>query len=233
MECLEFETLLQQRLDERLVPDCPELHSHAAACPACALLLSDAILLEMGVAAWRMQLPVAPHDLTSRITDQVLNIIRTEQPRLQSEVQVRRAPAQSTAPSTWQTWAVLAATVAAVWLVFAGSITHPPAGRRVAATLTPAPRSQPRADLGSVLISAEGAYSQLANESLAAAQDFALLWPASSASATAQPPSAGSPGPGAEWSPTLSNELAPIGHSVEDAWNFLRRAVPQVQKSST
>lgn len=233
MECLEFETLLQQRLDERFVPDCPELHGHAVVCAACALLLADVTLLERGVAAWRLQLPVASHDLTSRITDEVLNIIRIEQPKLQSEVQVRREPAQSAAPPTWQTWAVLAATVAAVWLVFAGSITHPSADRRVAALQATASRSQPKADLGSVLISAEGAYSQLANESLAAAQDFALLWPASSASTTAEPTSARPSGSGAEWSPTLSNELAPISNSVEDAWNFLRRTVPQVQKSST
>ncbi|MDB5339457.1 MAG: hypothetical protein JWN70_5076 [Planctomycetaceae bacterium] len=233
MECFEFEARLHQRLDERLAPQCPDLQAHAATCPACDLQLHDATLLSRGIASWRTTLPVASSGLTSKITEQILAIIRAEQPARPSEVRPYRQSAQTQAPQPWQTWAVLAGTVAALWLVFVGSTVQQRLDRadhRVADVSEHA-ESKPKADLGAVLVSAEGAYSQLANESLAAAQDFALLWPASSASSTAPVP--GPTGAGSEWSPAWSRELAPISNSVEDAWNFLRRTVPQVQKSPT
>ncbi|MES2789340.1 MAG: hypothetical protein V4719_06940 [Planctomycetota bacterium] len=231
MECLEFERLLEQRLDERLVPRCPELQTHAQTCVPCTFLLEDAELLSRGIAAWRGHLPAAPSDLAARITGQVLAILPPQSPVRPPELRVDRRSSPNEPPRTWQTWAVLAGSVAAVWFVFLGTTPRPDRAERVASVPTSVPESKPKTDLGAVLVSAEGAYSKLATESLAAAQDFALLWPTSSAASDAgSSPSA--PGEdGSNWTPSLSRELAPIGNSVEDALDFLRRTVPRVEKS--
>lgn len=230
MECFEFETQLQQRLDERLAPRCAELDAHAATCPACDLLFEEVAMLSRGVAAWRTGQPAVSSELSAKITQHVLKIICDEQPVRQTTVRPLRQAAQTQSPQVWQTWAVFAGAIAAVWFVFVGSTVQRP-DQRVAAVSVHTEPSKPKADLGTVLVSAEGAYSQLANESFAAAQDFALLWPASSASS--ERPSPAPMGTGSELSPAWSPELAPISNSVEDAWNFLRRTVPQVQKSPT
>lgn len=235
MECFEFEALLQQRLDERLAPRCAELDAHAATCPECNRLAEDAALLSRGVAAWRTSLPVASSGLTSQMTEQVLATLRAEPPAPRSiDLRPQRQLAHTETPQRWQTWIVLAGTVAAVWCVFLGSSAEHHAARvahRMTAVSPGAEQLKPKADLVAVLVSAEGAYSQLANESLAAAQDFALLWPARSVPSTT--PAAVPSGTGSEWSPVWSPELAPLSNSVEDAWNFLRRTVPQVPKSPT
>lgn len=234
MECSEFKTLLQQRLDARLAPRGPELHSHAETCPDCSQLLLDAVLLSRGVAAWRASLPVSSGDLTSRIVGQVLTIMRAEQSVPQTAIRLTLQLAKHEAPHIWHTWALLAGTVAAVWFVFIGSAVHQQTdrmNRRVVTDGSRGQQSQPQADLGAVLVSAEGAYSQLATESLLVAQDLALLWPASSVPSTIPPPAPGAAG--LDWSPEWSRELAPISDSVEDAWDFLRRAMPQVSKSRT
>ncbi len=235
MECVEFEQLLQQRLDERLAPVCPELDSHAATCPACHLLLEDARLLSRGVAAWRMSAPVAPSDLASRITEQTLAIIRDHHTAAPTTIKRQQQVVPSDALQSWQSWAVLAGTVAAVWFVFLGStVPHSTnSSRAVVRNGALTQQARPKADLGVVLVSAGGAYSHLANESLAAARDFALLWPAGSGSATVDTSDPQSDEADTGWSPDLSEELAPIGDSVEDAWNFLRRTVPQVEKMRT
>ncbi len=230
MECFEFGALLQQRLDERLAPRCAELDAHAATCPACDHLFEDVAILSRGVAAWRTGQPTVSSELSSKLTQDVLEIIRAEQPVRQTAVRPLRQSAQTQAPQIWQTWAVFAGAVAAVWFVFVGSTVQRP-DQRVAAVRVFTEPSKPKADLGAVLVSAEGAYSQLANESFAAAQDFALLWPAGSMSSAS--PSPAPMGTGSDWSPAWSPELAPISNSVEDAWNFLRRTVPHVQKSPT
>lgn len=236
MECVEFEEMLQRRLDERLVPGCPELLAHAVTCPACQLLLEDAGLLSRGVAAWRMSLPVADSDLTSRITEDVLAVIRAEQTASPATIKLRREVGPGDAPQSWQSWAVVAGTVAAICLVFLGSPARDPVVIR-SVTLgryeLPVAAPKPKADLGRVLVSAEGAYSHLANESLAAARDFALLWPAGNVTSTDASKDPPAEDDAAGWSPDLSEELAPIGDSVEDAWNFLRRTVPQVEKMRT
>lgn len=242
MECVEFEKLLQQRLDERLAPRCPELDGHAAACSNCELLLDDTLLLSRGITAWRASRPISSPELTIRITEQVLAVIHDEQPVRTTAIRSHRDASQSTAPRTWQTWAALAGTVAAVWFVFLSSPVRDQTDRQTPAVVrvgSPGLQSQPKADLGAMLVSAEGAYSHLANESLAAAQDFALLWPVRSPSSTAdERRTSQAEKPKAEeeeshWSPDLSDELSPISDSVEDAWNFLRRTVPQVEKMRT
>lgn len=237
MECVEFEKLLQQRLDERLAPRCAELECHAVACSGCALLLEDACLLSRGVSAWRAQTAVASPELTTRVTEQVLAIIRSERPvRETSGGTIGRRVVQAEAPQTWQAWAVLAGTVAAVWCVFLGSTAQQQTNshsRDVVRFAPPAKQTPPKADLGVVLVSAGGAYSHLATESLAAAQDFALLWPASSASTAGELRTPKTEAEESDWSPDLSDELSPISDSVEDAWKFLRRTVPQVEKMRT
>ena len=237
MECFEFETVLHQRLDERLVPCCPELDRHAETCPACRLLMADAELLSLGVATWRANAPAVSADLTSRVTEHLLSLsaVRSVEPVTLIVTRTRRVT-DSVGPSrTWQSWAVLAASAAAIWLVFFGSVNHQPGNRtdpRVAVK-APLQPQQSRADLGAVLVSAEGAYSHLANESLAVAQDFALLWPASRSATTTQPPAPGPAGSESPWNPAWPSELAPISDSVEDAWNFLRRTMPDVSKTRT
>ena len=256
MECVQFESELQQRQDTRQALASPELEAHATNCIACRNQLMEALLLQFGVAAWLRKPPSPAADFADRLTAKVLAV--SAQP-VASEMSYAATHASETVslcrpgvadetPRTWQGWAVLAASVAALWLVFAGSIDD---RQQITATrphrqaTRPVPRP-PDADFGTVLASAQGAYSHMANDSLAAAQDLALLWPVTAASAdqnpvkstnakstTAPSSSDDSNGAGGTWDAGLSDDLAPISNSVEDALNFLRRTMPQSQKSST
>lgn len=236
MECQEFEAELEGRLDERLDPCSPELQAHAKYCANCEERLQQAIVLLRGIATWRQALPAPSGGLTGRITDH----IRLADFEIRS-VSSDRAPARQ---SKWQAGAVAVAAMAAMWLVFVGSnfdhsgqadhrmaaVGQRQMGSPTRAPVTPVPVTP--TDLGTVLVSAEGAYSQLATETLEAAQDFALLWPTSQAVSSAAPPPAPQ-GRDTNWNQELSRELAPIGSSVTDALDFLWRAAPRVEKSAT
>lgn len=236
MECQEFEAELDGRLDERLDPRSPELQAHAKSCANCEERLQQAIVLLCGIVIWRQAAPAPSGDLTARIANHV-RLADFETRSVGSD----RTPVNQ---SKWQAWAVAAAAMAAIWLVFVGAnfdhsgqadhrmaaVGQRPIGSPTRAPVTPVPATP--TDLGTVLVSAEGAYSQLATETLEAAQDFALLWPTSQAVSNAAP-SPAPHGPDTNWNQELSRELAPIGGSVTDALNFLWRAAPHVEKSAT
>ncbi len=262
MECPEFEILLNQRLDERSDPRCADLQAHAADCPACQLQLEDAGLVLRGVAAWRAGSLVATTDLAGRIFEHArrelvssgplnthvyqsavqstvnqsaVNQSTVNQSATHSEVRPNRLPNRGETRHSWHSWAVLAGTVAAVWFVLAGSLLETPKRSQndstAIATIKPQPLTKTKVDLGTVLVSAEGAYSQVANDSFNAAQDFALLWPTTSSNADGALP--GPTTSDSEWNPGWTRELTPLGNSVEDAWEFLRRTVPRVDKSAS
>lgn len=238
MDCREFEAELDRRLDERLDPRVPELTAHAEHCVGCGERLRDALVLLRGVTAWKRGLPAHAGDLAARITRDVAGGTSARPP-------VRRsAEAES---GKWQAWMVVAGSIAAMWLMLVGSPFQDSRGtdQRVAAigylnskATTPTasdrvPVTTPQADLDTVLVSAEGAYSQLADKTLEAAQDFALLWPTSQAVSDTASPSSKPQSSDANWNQTWPRELTPIGNSIGDALDFLRRAAPNIEKSAS
>lgn len=242
MDCREFEAELDRRLDERLDPRTPELTAHAERCVGCGELLRDAVLLLRGVTAWKQSLPAHAGDLAARITRDVSGA-----PGVRPQV---RSSAEA-GSGKWQAWIVVAGSIAAMWLMFVGSPFHHSRGtdHRVAAighlnsdasappTIDRVPatgrRAELDADLDTVLVSAEGAYSQLADKTLEAAQDFALLWPTSQAVSDSTSPSIKPQNPDTNWHQSWPRELTPIGNSIGDALDFLRRAAPQIEKSAS
>lgn len=152
----------------------------------------------------------------------------------------------------WQGWLVALGSLAAMWLMFVGSSfqdTGRPDRRlssmgqtRPATVVTQAVVTEavvtdvaiekgaptPSTDLETVLVSAEGAYTQLATQTLEAAQDFALLWPASQSVSNTVVPAAVPDNPATNWNQAWPSELSPIGDSVGEALDFLRRAAPRV-----
>ena len=171
----------------------------------------------------------------SAVNQSAVNQSAVNQSATHSEVRPNRLSNRGETRHSWHSWAVLAGTVAAVWFVLAGSLLETPkrsqSDSTAIATITPQPVTNPKVDLGTVLITAEGAYSQVANDSFNAAQDFALLWPTTSSNADAASP--GTTTSGSEWNPGWTRELTPLGNSVEDAWEFLRSTVPHVEKSAS
>lgn len=243
MECDQFESELQRRQDARMVLAAPELEAHAANCSACQSRLTDALLLESGIAAWLLKPVSVSAEFADRLTAQLQQLQRqsaTSRPAdvvadSSAVIAIRRPPDSEDRPRVWQGAAVCAATVAAVWLVFAGSLGNGPqsiAVRPSRPAFQPA-LPAPAADLGTVLASAQGAYSHMANDSLAAARDLALLWPTTTES-NPTPASSNTPNSGNDaWDADLSKDLAPISSSFGDALEFLKRTVPQSAKSST
>ena len=247
MDCQEFEAELERRLDERLDPDAPELRAHSNECVPCRDLFRESAVLLKGVAAWQRETPVASPDLTSRIVDVVLN---SNSPaavphRTTNHVAVVTGrDRHDSAGNRWAAGLIALTSVAGLWMMFFGSNFQAVdrSDRRLTALVhsnIAAPDivevtdigPAPQADLETVLVSAEGAYSQLATKTMEAAQDFALLWPASTASAT-EPP-AMPPSPGSTWGRGWSTDFAPISDSVGEAFDFLKRAAPRVENSST
>ena len=233
MDCQEFEAQLEWRLDERLDPVSPELQAHTDECAPCLERLQGATALLHGVAAWRQTIPAPSVDLAARIAGQ-LHTASEQKP----EIRVANIAASG---SRWQAWIVAAGAIVAMWLVFlrpASDSGQP--GSQIAKVIpavpvappSPVPQKLPAADLETVLVSAEGAYSQLATETLEAAHDFALLWPTTQAVSTSPVPSAPQQ-QDSNWNQQWSRELAPIGDSVGDALDFLWRAAPRVEKSAT
>lgn len=236
MDCQQFEELLQQRLDERLDPVTAELQTHAEHCPTCQDQLRQAKVLLQGVSVWRKKRPVPSVNLTSRVLASLPGATQPQTTSRSTEVRVGRV---DPSPSHWQTVAVAVASMAALWLVFVGTRFNND-GRHDRSVAVKAPVIAPPtpvnsdSDLDAVLVSAEGAYSQLATETIEVAQDFALLWPASqTVSDSKPPPAAAAQIPADHPDPTWADELAPISDSVGNALDFLWRAAPHVEKTAT
>lgn len=242
-ECQEFEALLEQRLDERLDPRTVELQAHAEQCVVCRERLRQATLVLHAVSAWRKTLPGPSESLIPRVLASLPR--SSDRTTTLPQVKVRALPPDQ-APGKWQMVAVAAASIAAMWLIFLGTAfqdnRHP--GRNLASvgpwtppTVTPVPvpaSIAPQPDFETVLVSAEGAYSQLATETLEVAQDFALLWPSSQAvSDNSTSPQPTPQIPATDSTSDWADDLAPISDSVGDALNFLWRAAPSVEKTAT
>ena len=69
MNCNEFQSQLDQALDERQPSDQELLSGHAASCPACQRLWDDWLLLEQAVNAWKDRPTTVEVDLTDRVID--------------------------------------------------------------------------------------------------------------------------------------------------------------------
>ena len=123
MDCLEFEALLDWRLDERLDPATADMRSHADGCPACQDRLLDATLVVRGITAWRESLPASSAGLTDRIVDDVLAAGDSDQSSAAREIEVRTLTTATrlAGSARWQAALVAAGAIAALWLVCVGS----------------------------------------------------------------------------------------------------------------
>lgn len=68
MNCNDFQSQLDQALDERQPPDQELLSGHAASCPACQRVWDDWLLLDQAIGVWRDR-AAAEVDLTDRVID--------------------------------------------------------------------------------------------------------------------------------------------------------------------
>lgn len=67
MNCHEFQSQLDDALDQRLSPDHSSLSGHASSCPECRRLWEDWLLLERAVGEWKNHREPVEVDLTDRV----------------------------------------------------------------------------------------------------------------------------------------------------------------------
>lgn len=258
MDCVEFETRLRDRLDQRLQPDTPELQVHVHDCHACRQVMSDAKLLLKGISAWKQAIPKI--DLTDRLTfggrltfasqaSSDATAASHTGPSIRSAlIRTQVQPASS----GYLARGLIALTATALCYMFiAGPIRFTP--QELRRELAQQQRNKPKSgvdqeihhvptvqapsirpdDLKIVLASAEGAYSHLANETVAVAQDFALLMPSGKLFGTsANTGVQDSDSPMLPASGILPTNVYPVGDSVESALQLLWQAVPGDNQSS-
>lgn len=236
MDCLEFEAQLDAVLDQRLDPRIPALQEHAETCLACRESLNGAIRVLRGVKAWRKTVPAV------NLVDQVELSNRASVTQQSRDVTVRKREERPLGGVF--SWSLAAVTAAAICLMF-WAAPFPNGSRSSqrgvaksgpvkpqAETLTPAPKHLEPANFEIVLASAEGAYSHLAEESVAVAQDFALLMPSSGLFRATDSPSKATQSSPSSMNGLLPTNVYPVGDSVENALQFLWQAVPSSEKSS-
>jgi len=245
MDCLEFENELQTELDERRDPNTPRLRAHAAECAPCRRSLTDAMLVLSGVFAWRKTLP------SINLVDQ---IDYAQHPLIQ-RLQANDSPGSNLirrAPGSWSeatfARALIAVSAAALCFMF-WSANSPSESTQIANRALVRARqlnsnqlshsnsfqAEPNlvtTDLKMVLASAEGAYSHLAQESVAVAHDFALLVPPGGLFRSMNTSDSGVPPSSEKVQGLLPANVYPVGDSVESALQLLLQAVPGVEKSS-
>jgi hypothetical protein len=256
MECREFEIELQDRLDLRQDPRSPALQAHAAGCEACATSLASAKLLLRGVAAWKMTLPTV--ELAARIASQLVTVesaahIASPRDVASHVVSDRRSGPVYSGPFAW---GLVTTSAAALCFMFCSTAFQPnsqsplrnlanrqSSKSKVSATAMATPnvmRNEPAANqkdvnpnLNTVLASAGQAYSHLALETAAVAEDFALLMPAQGFFRDSDPSRIDKAAVPSNSNGLLPETVYPVGDSVENALQYLWQAVPGTQKAAS
>ena len=97
MNCIEFERLLEERVENRESLDSAALPAHVATCGSCRGLWDRQILLEEALGAWKAH-PIEA-DLTDRILEQLsASTVRIASPASAPPTLAVKAPTQ--APNT-------------------------------------------------------------------------------------------------------------------------------------
>jgi hypothetical protein len=265
MDCSEFEIRLAERLDLRQDLQSAGLHVHAESCESCRQSLLDAKILLQGVAAWRQSLQ--HFHVLERISITELTRSIEQSPTAEKvtaeKVVVRKA--DDRVRSGFLAWGLVGTSAAALCFMFgsaafqqnsplgqhrlvsrhtdnsaeriAHEITHKNHENNVQTDASVPTTAKP--DLETVIASAGHAYSQLAQESAAAAKDFALLMPSRSLFTVSELPNSEdtAPNPGNSPAPAKSNPMFPgtvypVGDSVENALQFLWKSVPGMDRTT-
>lgn len=242
MDCHEFESQVQDRMDQRQDPRSPALEAHAATCESCHDSLANALILLRGVAAWHGSMPSVDFVDRLALAGLVVNDPKTGPDRPDVvEVQKGTNPVTAGKLSGALSWGMVATSAAALCFMFwpASNPQDPRAIQRSIASQRSSNEMRARPtptepDLETVLASAGQAYSHLARQTAtAAAQDFALLMPSqgffrsTKSSQTDVDPVPAKP------SGLIPENVYPVGDSVENALHYLWRVMPGVEKSAS
>jgi hypothetical protein len=252
MECREFEIELQDRLDLRQDPRSPALQGHADSCEPCRTSLASAKLLLRGVTAWKKSLPTV--ELAARIASQLGSVespIHIASPRevVSHAVSDRRSGPVYSGPFAW---GLVTTSAAALCFMFCsaafqqnsqspsrnlanrqGSKSKALATVMVAPNGSSAKQTGANPNLDTVLASAGQAYSHLAQETAAVAEDFALLMPTQGFFRASDPSRIDMDAVPSNSNGLLPETVYPVGDSVENALQYLWQAVPGTQKAAS
>lgn len=230
MNCIEFERLLEERVENRDPLDSSPPPAHAADCSACRALWDRQILLDEALVAWKA-LPIEA-DLTDRILEQ----FRASTVLVPAPASVQ--PTLTTAAPPAAVWSLDRARLALAGLaamfvaavLWSGRFEPSPgnAGPMVANDSPPQESEVPLPQIDILMASAQTAYRELAHGTAEMAQLPVIP------STPVELPQTGAPIPQPlTWFGGVGQELAPLPTEVGTALNFLWDTLPGGEEPAT
>ena len=233
MNCIEFERLLEERVENREPVDSVTPPTHVATCCTCRGLWDRQILLEEALVAWKA------HPVEADLTDRILE-------RLGASTVLLPAPAASVQPSValeappppTAVWSLDRARLALAGLaaLFVAAVVWSGRFEPIAGNLGPtvSSDSQPQEpdvalpQIDTLMASAQTAYRDLANGTAGMAQLPVIP------STPVELPPTGAPIPQPlTWIGGVGQELAPLPTEVGTALNFLWDTLPGGEEPAT
>lgn len=236
-DCAAWDELLQQALDERGDLRTAALAAHPQQCAECAMLWNIQQQLASETQLTAISAKQVSPVLTGKILAQLAELARVPETTSTVTPQTEVAPVTGArSPAQPRTlWWLAACCAAVLWGVFWSPRAIAPVSHTQQATVvTEVTEPASPTDLQAIVSTAGSAYQTLQHETVAAAQEFALLLPpqatAALSSANAVPQNAASSSylP----VPALPSGLQPIQQSVREGLDFLWLTVPQDLKSA-
>lgn len=238
MNCSEFETELEQLVENRAATFTDSASSHLGQCMACRQRWNDHLLIESALVSWR-QVPTM-----SSMADRLIQELRDEQISRQATVSLV-PPKSATSGAAWI--AVVAAAACVVLTLGLGTVWRSGTGQQ-SITLVQTNDVHPSdlrtiepsqigvaSSVAAVLDDLRAEYQELAAETSATARDFAVAlpptplgpWPDSRLKATAEPTRDPDDTAVQTSSGTVSALGRSIGTQISQAMDFLWVAVPE------